>query len=192
MDSHTDAHPMNAETVAAVQFPLATPHGYYHVAVDSFVDQVAHAARDWESRLEHAQREAHQWALEADRLQAENQSLRAQISVFQVNGDPVVDAAGEYVTQSQAEADLEIERLHGIIADLQNRLAQATTPSPPSPVPEPPADSDDGPLSAAPQPYPDEPYPAAPEPAPVPQDAPSPQGWVPVPPPPARPGVVPR
>ncbi len=186
MNSHTDAHPMNAETVAAVQFPLATPHGYYHVAVDAFVDQVAHAARDWESHLEHAQREAHQWAVEVDRLQAENQSLRAQISVFQINGDPVVDATGEYVTQSQAEADLEIARLQSIIAALQDRLSQVLEP--PISALEPAAQGPDEGYFEAPMVQPDESHPATLEAVPTHPAGSSPQAWVPIPPPPSRPG----
>jgi hypothetical protein len=127
---------LTAEKARAATFLLAEPRGYYHVQVDAFVLMVERSILAWENRALYLEQLLHEAQVEIDRLGYENQSLRAQIEVFRVNGSPVVDAHGNYLTEAQAASaggllvadgarlTTEIDRLSGENTELLTQIVE--------------------------------------------------------------------
>jgi chromosome segregation ATPase len=112
---------LTSDQVGSVRFRVSTPQGYLFTQVEAFVN----AAR--ESLQQHEQVEFQLRRRIVDvtnelRLQvADSASLRRQIEVFRVQGDPLVDSDGAYVTESQlghepAHAVAEMEALRAELA----------------------------------------------------------------------------
>lgn len=125
---------LTAELAASAQFQLAEPRGYYHAQVDRFVQMVVDTLRAREQQVLHLEQDKHDLRVENDQLQYDNQSLRAQIEVFRVQGSPLVDEQGGYVTESKlagfdtAAMSREIDRVQSENAALLNQtLTQAAT-----------------------------------------------------------------
>lgn len=92
---------LTAEMAASVRFPVSKPAGYFYTAVETYVQQVSEAMAALEDDLFAEQQRTHELTVELDHQVHDVQSLRSQIEVFRVNGNPVVNADGSYQTESQ-------------------------------------------------------------------------------------------
>lgn len=129
------AEVLTAEKAAAATFLMAEPRGYYHVQVDAFVQMCTDSLRAWENQSLQLEQLLHEAQVEIDQLSYDNQSLKAQIEIFRVNGAPMVDANGNYVTEGQmaataasgilgAEASLLSHEVDRLTAENEDLVAQ--------------------------------------------------------------------
>lgn len=124
-DSHEFEDLLKADQVAAVRFHSSRP-GYSFSQVEIFVDQVKHTLAVLEQELYEKDLTAHELKREQEELQDRVLELQATIEVFRAKGDPLVNADGSYVRESQlqdtahyAELEAEMDSLQREIDSLQ-------------------------------------------------------------------------
>jgi hypothetical protein len=115
---------LTAAMVESVRFTISEPEGYFFPQVEEFVTQVRATLRNYEER--HYQDEARAVELENElELQIHDvRLLRSQIEVFTVQGSPLVNPDGSYVTESQQSG---VPALQAELARVEAALAEART-----------------------------------------------------------------
>jgi len=115
--------PLTAAHVDSVRFNVSEPQGYFFPQVEEFVAQAKAALRYWEDRDFQHEQAKHAMQVELDNQVYDVQTLRAQIEVFRVQGSPLVNADGSYVTESQqhagADASEQISRLEVLVSQAE-------------------------------------------------------------------------
>lgn len=121
--SQFNTPPMTSSQAKSVRFNVSTPRGYHFPQVEHFVTQIDEVLR-WHEAAAYAYREAlRDQQSEIDHLASDATRLRREIEVFKVQGSPLVNADGSYVTDSQqASAQATAER----VAELEDELRAAT------------------------------------------------------------------
>lgn len=170
--------PLDAAAARSVRFQVAEPQGYFFPQVEAFVRQVVASFEAWEAIVAERDRRIHEMHVELGHQTEDAQRLRTEIELFKVQGAPLVDEHGAYITDSHvanvAALQAEITRLTAEVTRLTAELAAAETPRgadgdlhpvafdagweagvdrTPEPVPPPPAPS------PPPGPWPDPPVP---------------------------------
>lgn len=115
--------PMDTAMARNVKFNTSSPQGYYFPQVEKYVEQVADAIAWFEDAKYGYEKAIHDLQVELDHQTYDAQRLRTEIEVFKVQGSPMVNADGSYMTESQQAAEAETAQ-H--IATLEAQLGQAT------------------------------------------------------------------
>lgn len=119
---------------AAVRF-YARKKGYDFAQVEEFVDRVRSSLAYYEHALDILEKAYNEQSEDLHYKDSQVSQLRATIEVFRAKGDPMVNSAGDYITESQVRESAEYqalqrdnESLRARIDDLQNQLADTATP----------------------------------------------------------------
>lgn len=92
---------VRADEVMSVRFPVSEPHGYAYPHVETFVRDMQRTIGWYENAVYQREVAIADVARELSLSQFDNRSLQRQIEVFRVQGNPLVDADGEYITESR-------------------------------------------------------------------------------------------
>lgn len=95
---------LSAALADSVRFPIAEPKGYFFPPVEEFVQQTQEALRFHEERDFQRRRRIHELEQELALQVHDVQRLRTEIELFTVQGTPLVNPDGSYVTESQRDA----------------------------------------------------------------------------------------
>lgn len=120
-DSNNFEELLKADQVAAVRFHKAKP-GYSFTQVEIFVDQVKHTLAVLEQELYEKDLVAHELRREQEELQDRVLELQATIEVFRAKGDPMVNADGSYVRESQLQDTARYTELEAEMESLQKEV----------------------------------------------------------------------
>lgn len=99
---------LTPDKVAAVRFQQDRP-GYAFPQVEAFIEQTQETLIYWESKNHQNQLELHELDEQLRDLMEHRELLQATIEVFKSKGDPLLNADGSYMTESQVgvgEGDL--------------------------------------------------------------------------------------
>lgn len=114
---------MSADAARSVRFQISSPQGYFFPQVEHFVAEAADTIDKLDTAVR--QRDDHIALLNAELAHSNSDvsRLRTEIELFKVQGAPLVDADGSYVTESQlATAQKDRER----IAELEQQLTRVS------------------------------------------------------------------
>jgi hypothetical protein len=92
---------MTAAHARAVKFPVSRPVGYVFPAVEAFVNDVVVSLEWWAEQAYLRDRQISELMTQNDQAAFDNQRLRTEMEIFRVQGSPVVNDDGSYVTESQ-------------------------------------------------------------------------------------------
>lgn len=113
---------LSSDMVRSIRFTVSQPQGYYFQQVETFVEQSAETIALLEGNEFTLKQFIHELLIELDQQSYDSQRLRSEIEIFKVQGSPLVNADGSYVTESQREAN---EMLVGELAQANALLVQA-------------------------------------------------------------------
>lgn len=127
------ANMLTEAQAAAVRF-YARKKGYDFAQVEEFVDRVRSSLAYYEHALDVLEKAYNEQSEDLHYKDSQVSQLRATIEVFRAKGDPMVNSAGDYITESQVRESAEYqalqrenESLRAHIDDLQNQLADTAT-----------------------------------------------------------------
>jgi hypothetical protein len=120
--------PLTSELTRSIRFTISEPQGYYFEQVENFVQQVVDALHYYE-QAEFAWRQAvYEMQVEMDQQAYDLQRVRSEIELFKVQGSPLVNADGSYVTESQQATNeavlLDLSHTQAQLAEMQGVVAQ--------------------------------------------------------------------
>lgn len=93
--------PLSADLAKSIRFTISQPQGYYFEQVETFVKQVIETLA-YHEQAEYAwQQAAYELQIELDQQAYDLQRVRSEIELFKVQGSPLVNPDGSYVTESQ-------------------------------------------------------------------------------------------
>ena len=93
--------PLTSELTRSIRFTVSEPQGYYFEQVETFVQQVIDVLAFYEQGEDRWQQFAYEMQLEVDQQAHDAQRLRSEIELFKVQGSPLTNADGSYMTESQ-------------------------------------------------------------------------------------------
>lgn len=93
--------PLTSELTRSIRFSISEPQGYFFEQVETFVQQVIEVLAFYEQAEYKWQQFAYEMQLEVDEQAHDAQRLRSEIELFKVQGSPMVNADGSYMTESQ-------------------------------------------------------------------------------------------
>lgn len=114
--------PLTSELTKSIRFTISEPQGYYFEQVETFVQQVIEALTFYEQAEFQWRHAAYEMQVESDQQAYDLQRLRSEIELFKVQGSPLVNADGSYVTESQQQ---QVEALLDQLSQASSALAQA-------------------------------------------------------------------
>lgn len=114
---------LTSAKVAAVRFHSSKRGGYEYTQVETFVDQVTESLNFYEAQLYQAQLDVHSRQDEIYDLQETISRLKATIEVFRAKGDPVTNADGSYLTESQVGSEMDVSVFEEEIRELKKANA---------------------------------------------------------------------
>lgn len=116
---------LTSEQVKSVRFDVSEPQGYYFPQVEQFLGLVQDALAAHESARFQMEQRAHSQQVDLDHAAYDNQRLRTEIELFRVQGSPMVNPDGSYVTESQAaESSTQVAAIREqLAASEEQRLA---------------------------------------------------------------------
>lgn len=96
--------PLTSELTRSIRFTISEPQGYFFEQVETFVAQVVEVL-DYYEQIDYRWRQTvYEMQVESDQQAFDNQRLRSEIELFKVQGSPLVNNDGSYVTESQQGA----------------------------------------------------------------------------------------
>lgn len=96
--------PLTSELTRSIRFTISEPQGYFFEQVETFVAQVVEVL-DYYEQIDYRWRQTvYDMQVESDQQAFDNQRLRSEIELFKVQGSPLVNNDGSYVTESQQGA----------------------------------------------------------------------------------------
>lgn len=127
--------PLTSDLTKSIRFTISEPQGYYFEQVESFVQQVVEALAFYEQADFAWQQTVYEMQVESDAQAYDLQRLRSEIELFKVQGSPLVNADGSYVTESQrtqteallsqlAHAEAQVEQLQADAAAREAEVAR--------------------------------------------------------------------
>lgn len=120
---HQALSPAHVDTV---RFAIAS-QGYHFPQVDQFVQQVHETLTTLYALIDQAVRSGHSLSTELAQSVFDNQRLRADIALFQVQGDPLVHADGSYVRESDLDTTEAMQQIEALNEALREARESATT-----------------------------------------------------------------
>lgn len=93
--------PLTSELTRSIRFTVSEPQGYYFEQVETFVQQVIDVLAYYEQAEDRWRQFAYEMQLEVDQQAYDAQRLRSEIELFKVQGSPLVNPDGSYMTESQ-------------------------------------------------------------------------------------------
>ena len=116
--------PMTVAQLKGLRFTVSEPQGYFFGQVESFVDQVGQALQHYEDADFQWRQAMYEMQVELDQQTYDLQRVRQEIELFKVQGSPVMNPDGSFVTESQRATEAEVARLNEILAQMYATVAE--------------------------------------------------------------------